>query len=92
MAKSKDEKKRRKQPRVILFATPTCGACRAAKMFFRQKSIRFREVDITRDEVAARDMVRRSGQQAVPVIDIGGKVIVGFDPAKIERLLEERSR
>lgn len=75
------------QPRVIVFSTPTCSFCNAAKQYFRQKGIRFNDVDVSRDPVAARDMVRRSGQQGVPVIDIGGKIVVGFDRNKINQLL-----
>lgn len=75
------------QPRVIVFSTPTCSFCNQAKRYFREKGIRFKDVDVSRDPVAARDMVRRSGQQGVPVIDIGGKVIVGFDRPKINQLL-----
>jgi glutaredoxin-like YruB-family protein len=75
------------QPRVIVFSTPTCTYCNAAKRYFREKGIRFKDVDVSRDAAAARDMVRRSGQMGVPVIDIGGKVIVGFDRLKIERYL-----
>jgi glutaredoxin len=57
------------------------------KQYFRQKGIKFKDVDVSRDPVAARDMVRRSGQQGVPVIDIGGRVVVGFDRVKIEKYL-----
>jgi glutaredoxin len=58
-----------------------------AKKYFREKGVRFRDVDVSRDPVAARDMVRRSGQQGVPVIDIGGKIVVGFDRIKIDKYL-----
>ncbi|MCS7040714.1 MAG: NrdH-redoxin [Caldilineales bacterium] len=75
------------QPRVIVFSTPTCVYCNAVKQYFRQKGIKFRDVDVSRDPVAARDMVRRSGQQGVPVIDIGGRIVVGFDRPKIDQLL-----
>ncbi len=75
------------QPRVLIFTTPTCSFCNMAKKYFREKGIRFKEVDVSRDPVAARDMVRRSGQQGVPVIDIGGKIVVGFDRPKIDKLL-----
>ena len=75
------------QPRVIVFSTPTCSFCNMAKQYFRQKGIKFKDVDVSRDPVAARDMVRRSGQQGVPVIDIGGKIVVGFDRGKIDRYL-----
>ncbi len=75
------------QPRVIVFSTPTCGFCNAAKSYFRQRGVRFTDVDVSRDAAAARDMLRRSGQQGVPVIDIGGKIVVGFDKPKINQLL-----
>lgn len=76
-----------KQPRVIVFSTPTCTYCNAAKRYFRQKGIRFRDVDVSRDSAAARDMARRSGQMGVPVIDINGRIIVGFDRLRIDQLL-----
>lgn len=75
------------QPRVIIFSTPTCSFCTMAKQYFRQKGVKFKDVDVSRDPTAARDMVRRSGQQGVPVIDIGGKIVVGFDRGKIEKYL-----
>ena len=75
------------QPKVIVFSTPTCSFCTAAKHYFRQQGIKYRDVDVSRDPAAARDMVRRSGQQGVPVIDIGGKIVVGFDRNKINQLL-----
>ena len=77
----------KKQPRVIVFSTPSCSFCNMAKKYFREKGIKFKDVDVSRDQTAARDMVRRSGQSGVPVIDIGGKVIVGFDRPKINKLL-----
>lgn len=75
------------QPRVIVFSTPTCSFCNMAKKYFRDKGIRFKDVDVSRDPIAARDMVRRSGQQGVPVIDIGGKIVIGFDRPKIDKFL-----
>lgn len=75
------------QPRVIVFSTPTCSFCSMAKQYFRQKGVKFKDVDVSRDPVAARDMVRRSGQQGVPVIDIGGRIVVGFDRLKIDKYL-----
>lgn len=77
----------KRQPRVIVFSTPTCPHCRHAKQYLRQKNVQFRDVDVSQDMQAARDMVRRSGQQGVPVIDIDGKIIVGFNRAKIDQLL-----
>ena len=77
----------KKQPRVIVFSTPTCTYCKKAKSYLRKKRIRFKDVDVSKDQAAARDMVRKSGQQGVPQITIGNKHIVGFDRPKIDRLL-----
>lgn len=77
----------KKQPRVTLFTTPSCSYCRLAKSYLRQRGIKFKDVDVSKDPAAARDMVRRSGQQGVPVIEIGGKIVVGFDRPKVDKLL-----
>jgi glutaredoxin-like YruB-family protein len=75
------------QPKVVVFSTPTCSYCNMAKIYFREKGIKFTDIDVSRDQAAARDMVRRSGQMGVPVIDIGGKVVVGFNRPQINILL-----
>lgn len=75
------------QPKVILFTTPTCSWCRVVKQHLKKHEIRFKEIDITKDEKAARDMVRRTGQQGVPVTLIDNRPIVGFDKEKMNRLL-----
>jgi glutaredoxin len=58
-----------------------------AKSYFREKGVKFTDIDVSRDQAAARDMVRRSGQMGVPVIDIGGKIVVGFNRPQINTLL-----
>lgn len=73
--------------RVLLFTTPTCPWCVRAKAYLRERSVPFREVDVSRDPAAARDLVRRTGQIGVPVIEIDGRPIVGFDRARIDQLL-----
>ena len=75
------------QPKVVVFSTPTCSFCNMAKGYFREKGIKFTDIDVSRDQAAARDMVRRSGQMGVPVIDIGGKIVVGFNRPQINTLL-----
>jgi len=79
---------KKRQPRVIVFSTPSCPHCRTAKRYLKKKGIRFTNVDVSRDQRAARDMVRVSGQQGVPVITVGGRPVVGFDRQKIDRLLD----
>jgi glutaredoxin-like YruB-family protein len=77
----------KKQPKVIIFTTPTCRFCNAAKRYFREKKIKFTDVEVSRDQRAARDMQRRTGQTGVPVILINNRPIVGFDKPKINRML-----
>jgi len=73
--------------RVIVYSGPGCPACGTAKAYLRRRGVAFREVDIARDQHAAQSLVRRSGQMAVPQIDIDGHLVVGFDQAKIDRIL-----
>ena len=73
--------------RVLVFTTPTCPWCTRAKAYLRERRVPFREVDVSRDPAAARDLVRRSGQMGVPVIEIDGRPVVGFDRPQIDRLL-----
>ncbi|MFZ0456239.1 MAG: glutaredoxin domain-containing protein [Ignavibacteriaceae bacterium] len=75
------------QPKVIVFSTPTCSFCNAAKRYFRERNVRFTDVDVSRDQSAARDMMRRTGQMGVPVIIINNRSIVGFDKPKINQML-----
>ena len=75
------------QPKIIVFSTPTCSFCNQAKRYFREKNIRFTDVDVSRDQSAARDMMRRTGQMGVPVILINNKPIIGFDRPKINQML-----
>ena len=76
------------QPKVVIFTTPTCRYCVIAKRYFREKKIKFTNVDVSKNQQAAADMKRRTGQQGVPVIAIGNnRPLVGFDKPKINRLL-----
>lgn len=73
--------------RVLVFTTPTCPWCQRAKQYLRQQNVPYREVDVSRDSAAARDLVRRTGQMGVPVVEIDGRPIVGFDQRTIDRML-----
>ena len=75
------------QQKVVMFTTPTCSFCNAAKRYFREKNVRFTEVDVSRDIRAARDLQRRTGQTGVPVILINNRPVIGFDKPKINKLL-----
>lgn len=75
------------QKKVIMFTTPTCSHCTTAKRYLREQGIKFREVDVSRDQKASQDMVRKTGQQGVPQLWIDNRPVVGFDRNKINRLL-----
>jgi len=77
----------RERKRVIIFTSPTCTYCRAVKSYLRQQKIHFKEVDVSRDQRAARDLVRKTGQMGVPVVLIGGRPVVGFNRPQIDKLL-----
>lgn len=77
-----------KSKSVIVFTTPTCIWCRKVKSFLKQNQVRFKEVDVSRDTVAMKDMVRKSGQRGVPQLWINNRPIVGFDEKKIKMELE----
>jgi glutaredoxin 3 len=73
---------------VTIYTTPTCGYCRVAKDYFRSNHVPFTECDVSADQRKAEEMVRKSGQMGVPVIDVHGKVILGFNRSEIEKTLK----
>ncbi len=75
-----------KQPRVIVFTTPTCSWCNTVKRYLREKHVRFRDIDVSRDANAAKDLERR-GIRGVPVLLINNRPIVGFNKPEINRLI-----
>ncbi len=85
---AKAEKEGRKIKQVTVYSTPTCSWCTTLKSYLNKNNIRYSEIDVSRNEAAAQEMVRRSGQQGVPQTLIGGEMIIGFDKTKINRLLE----
>ncbi len=72
---------------VTIYTTPSCSYCKKAKAYFQEKRIPFTEFNVAQDMRRAEEMVRKSGQMGVPVIDINGKIIVGFNLPEIERAL-----
>jgi glutaredoxin 3 len=73
---------------VVVYSTPSCGYCSMVKDFLRKKQIPFEEYDVSRDQRRADEMVRKSGQMGVPVVDVNGRILVGYRPAEIESALK----
>jgi glutaredoxin-like YruB-family protein len=74
-------------PNVIIYTTPTCAYCHAAKEFFTEHGIQYAEHDVAADEQARVEMMQVSGQMGVPVIRVGDEVVVGFNKNKLAALL-----
>lgn len=75
---------------VTVYSTPTCVFCHALKEYLNHKGVAFTEKDITGDEAAQKWVFEHTGQLAVPVSDIEGNVVLGFDRPRIEALLREK--
>jgi glutaredoxin-like YruB-family protein len=72
---------------VKVYSTKTCPWCYRVKDYLKQKKIQFQDIDVSADNTAAREMISLSGQAGVPVININGKIIVGFDKDALDEAL-----
>ncbi|MEM3421789.1 MAG: Uxx-star family glutaredoxin-like (seleno)protein [Candidatus Hadarchaeum sp.] len=75
------------KPAVVIYTTPTCPFCKMAKDFLRQNNVSYTEINVAEDQNAAMEMIKKAGQMGVPVLDIDGEIIVGFDREAIKRAL-----
>ena len=74
---------------VIVYSTPACPYCNMAKAYLKEKGIEFEGIDVSQNQEKGQEMIEKSGQQGVPVLDINGKIIIGFDKTKIDEALEK---
>ena len=72
---------------ITIYSTPTCVYCNTLKEYLKSKNIQFQDIDVSKDEKELEKMVSISGQMGVPVIDIDGDVVIGFDSETIDQLL-----
>ncbi len=75
------------QDKVIIYSTPTCVFCKNVKAMLDEKGVAYEEINVLADSAKAQEMIDKSGQMGVPVTDIKGTVIVGFDKPKLEAAL-----
>jgi len=73
--------------KVIVYSTPVCPYCDFAKQFLKENNIDFEVIDVSKDQDKAQEMIQKSGQMSVPAIDVDGKIVVGFNKAKLKELL-----
>lgn len=75
---------------VKVYTTPTCPYCHMVKQFLKQHNVEFEEVDVSKDVKRAEELVKKSGQMGVPVTEIDGKIIVGFDKDALEEAIKTK--
>ena len=73
--------------KVVVYSTPTCPFCIRAKQYLKDNNIEFINHDVGSDQAKAQEMMKKSGQMGVPVIDIEGQIIIGFDKDRIKEML-----
>ncbi|MEM7813542.1 MAG: Uxx-star family glutaredoxin-like (seleno)protein [Candidatus Aenigmatarchaeota archaeon] len=74
-------------PEIKVYTTTYCPYCTLAKDWLKKHGMKFTEVNVENDEAAAKEMVKKSGQRGVPVIEIDGKIVVGFDKVALAKIL-----
>ncbi len=74
---------------VKVYSTPTCPYCHMAKDYLKEKGVKFKDVNVADNDKAREEMIEKSGQMGVPVLDINGKIIVGFDRQEIDKALKK---
>ena len=72
---------------VTVYTTADCSSCKATKEYLKSNNIEFTEKDVSKSKAFAMEMIKVTGQKALPVIDIDGKIIIGYDQDKLDELL-----
>ncbi|MFQ5753685.1 MAG: glutaredoxin family protein [bacterium] len=74
-------------PNITIYTTPTCVYCKMVKAFFKEHNVSYEEKNVTTDDKARDEMIQKSGQMGVPVIDVDGNIVVGFDKGQLSKLV-----
>lgn len=72
---------------VKIYTTPSCVYCKMAKDYFKANNVEYTEVNVVTDDAAREEMIKKSGQMGVPVIDINGTIVIGFNKPQVEKAL-----
>ena len=73
---------------IKVYSTPTCPYCVTLKEYLKEHNIEFEDIDVSQDEKAQDEMIDKSGQMGVPVVDIDGEIVIGFNKEIINQLLK----
>lgn len=74
--------------KVKIYSTPTCHFCHMAKEWMTEHDVPFQDINVAADRTAAMEMIQKTGQRGVPVIDIDGQIIIGFDLPAMKKALK----
>lgn len=81
------EENKESQHRISVFSAPSCAYCFTLKEFLKENNFEFEDIDVSQDKKAQEEMIEKSGQMGVPVVEIDGQIVVGFDKERISQLL-----
>ena len=73
--------------KVKMYSSPLCPYCAMAKVFLKKNGVKFEDVNVQEDRKAAIEMINKTGQNGVPVIEVDGQIIIGFDRKKLVEVL-----
>lgn len=73
---------------VKIYSTPACPFCKRAKEFFKEHSVEYEDINVAENEKARDEMIEKSGQMSVPVIEVGDEFVVGFDEQELKKKLK----
>jgi len=82
------EETKKQQHHIRVFSTPSCPYCVTLKAFLDEKGFKYEDIDVAEDDKAREEMIQKSSQMGVPVVEIDGQIVVGFDKEKISQLLK----
>jgi len=74
-------------PQITIYSATWCAFCHMAKSYLESKNVKYKDIDVDHDANAAQELVRKTGQAGIPVLEIGGETIIGFDRPKIDAAL-----
>lgn len=77
---------------IKVYSTPTCPYCKLTKEFLKERGVAYQDIDVSADPAAANEMVKKSGQMGVPVIEINGQIIVGWNKSELEAALGQKQK
>ncbi len=82
-----EEQTKKSQNKVIVYSTSTCPYCDRAKKYLKKKGVEYEDHNVAQDREKAKEMIKKSNQRGVPVLDVNGKIIIGFNKPEIEKAL-----